>query len=120
MALVEDFRAQWARQDQDQDFINAAHTRHPESTYHLIVELAQRDHVQWPQYVGHWTGDEWKLGWVTRTVRTKGGVRFKAGDIVIYRDRDPEDPYVPECATVYSVRGQIDCAVRHWYLDVIV
>lgn len=123
MAVVDDFRAQWARQDQDQDFINLAFARldiedhrrrgpNAESTRMLIVELVHRDHVQYPQYKDYWAGDEWKLGTIRRTITTKGGTRFKAGDLVIFKDRDPLDPYVPECATAYSVRGQINCAIH--------
>lgn len=74
-----------------------------------IITLADARHAQYPQYVGHWDGGEWQIGVIHRRVRTKLGVAFEAGDVVLWRDqRDEENSYL----TAYSVRNEVDTAIN--------
>lgn len=109
----------------------AEEARMPASTVLLreeIVAEAQARHAQYPQYEGHWTGDEWVVVRVTKTIRTKMGVAFEQGDLSIARRETrtervaPRGAFLPyeqwpekEFATVYSRRNGIDTSVpaRH-------
>lgn len=64
--------------------------------------------AQYPQYSGHWEG--WRVGQVTRRVKTKMGVAFEAGDLALVapeRQRYQTRGYV----TAYSERNQIDTSI---------
>jgi hypothetical protein len=80
----------------------------------LIAE-ANRAHTRYPQYVGHW--DSWVVGTITRRVKTKGGVRFEAGDRVLVDPLRHDAAYSlsDESRSAYSWRGQVDVSVpREW------
>lgn len=81
----------------------------------LIAE-AEKHHEKYPQYRGHWSGPEWKLLLIRKDVKTKLGVAFRAGDVVLGKFND----HVIECgpyegqqsSTCYSRRNKCDTAVR--------
>ena len=73
-------------------------------TAHLIA-AADAAHAQYPQYAGHWDG--WVAMRATREVRTKGGVRVTAGEVVLV---DPATLTGGGSPIFHSSRGQIDAA----------
>lgn len=101
-----------------QEAVNAADMAcyTPALLRNLIVAAADEAHEMYPQYAGHWNGPEWQLGEVARQVRTKSGVAFRRGDIVIFRERTEEElRAIPETAgfvTAYSVRNGVDTSIR--------
>jgi hypothetical protein len=107
----------------------------PEVLEHLrraLITEAAAAHAQYPQYEGHW--DNWRVAEITRRVRTKMGVAFQAGDLVLVapqtttekvapRSRQPiayEDWPTKEFATAYSRRNGIDTAVPVPYVREVV
>ena len=95
---------------------------------------AEAKHAQYPQYVGHWDG--WRIAEITRTVRTKLGTAFEAGDLVLVSTTVREEripptgrgsagtPYadwpVKRFATAYSYRNGIDTSIPVEHLAEIV
>jgi hypothetical protein len=74
-----------------------------------IISQAEQDNAQWPQYKGHWRGDEWVLVKIKRRIRTKLGVAFEKGDVTIAkRDESVEHKGF---FTAYSLRNKIDTSV---------
>ncbi len=61
----------------------------------------------YPHYLGHW--DAWILVEITAQVRTKGGVAFEDGDVVLARPAGDDDS--PGFRTCYSYRNSIDTSV---------
>ena len=90
-------------------------THGPRSTIESLTALrrkeAEREHVAFAQYAGHWDG--WVLVEVTHDVTTKMGPAFRAGDLVIARpEGDPLDQEDQgQFRTCYSYRNGIDTAV---------
>lgn len=83
----------------------------------FIRDNARSAHRLYPQYEGEFDGAEWRLGRMRRGVATKGGERFAAGDVVMFKAPfDGWDYAVSRHATAYSVRGGI--AVEIWRHDV--
>lgn len=78
-----------------------------------VIEQAEAAHAQYPQYRGHWDGDEWVLVQFKRRVTTKLGDAFLPGDITLARMDDDTYP------TAYSLRNRIDTSVRHTDFAVI-
>lgn len=76
-----------------------------------LVAEAEHTHAQYPQYRNHWDG--YGLASITRRSKTKFGVAFEAGDIVLARpENNPADPYGGrESITCYSFRNGIDTSV---------
>jgi hypothetical protein len=86
-------------------------------TAHLRAEAAA-EHAQYPQYDGYW--DDWRLAEVTRRVKTKRGVAFEPGDLVLVSPEVRSEkvpprnaltvPYeqwpVKQFATAYSTRNK--------------
>jgi hypothetical protein len=85
---------------------------------------AESAHAQYPQYAGHWNG--WRIAEITRTVRTKLGVAFEVGDLVLVSPEVREDKVAPrgrnefadyadwpikQFATAYSYRNGCDTAI---------
>ena len=71
---------------------------------------AEAAHAQFPQYKGHWDG--WKLARITRRIRTKLGVAFEPGDVVLAKDETIPDPAGDQRAVVaYSFRNKADTSL---------
>ncbi len=84
---------------------------------------AEQAHARYPQYANHW--DDWRIAEITRRVRTKSGVAFERGDLVLvapttYTEKVPPrgQPFAEyhewperEFATAYSFRTGNDTAV---------
>jgi len=82
-----------------------------DATVRAIREIARQAHKDFPQYEGHWDGPEWSLAVVLRRVRTKAGVAFVRGELVIAKhDADPLDGH--QRAVAYSVNNRIDTVLR--------
>jgi hypothetical protein len=74
-------------------------------TVESIAKEAQRDHVMYPQYEGHWETDDWFLVRFTSEVETKLGGAFFPGDVTIaHLDEDHREGVL----TAYSRRNHID------------
>jgi hypothetical protein len=73
-----------------------------------VERAAEAAHASWPQYEGYWSGDRWQLGFIKRTTRTRMGVAFREGDVVLYRTREDALMYV----TAYSVRNGVETALE--------
>lgn len=81
----------------------------PVSARDAIVRLADAAHAEYPQYAGHWEGEEWQVGVIRRRVRTRAGIAFEPGDVVLWRiKRDEETRYL----TAYSVRHEVKTTVK--------
>ena len=79
-----------------------------------IIDTAARAHAQYPQYAGYWNGPEWKLVVVTRDVKTKMGLAFRAGDYTLARPDTaiPGDKPGAAYVTAYSVRNRINTRIK--------
>lgn len=67
---------------------------------------------EFPQYASHLNG--WRLGFIRSPVRTKLGLAFATGDVVLYRDQDERAIEVgcdPTFKTAYSVRNAVDTSI---------
>lgn len=84
-----------------------------------VVAEADRDHAQYPQYAGHWSGDEWVLVRFVRKVETKLGLAFAEGDLTIAKISDPKLGPGSVSATAYSRRNRIDTSVSHHDFEVV-
>lgn len=62
---------------------------------------------EYPQYKGHWDGDEWEVGTVTRRIETKMGVAFEAGDVTLVK----RPTFLGFSRTAFSFRNVVDTAV---------
>jgi len=78
----------------------------------LIVSIADALHSQYPQYKGHWDGPEWKLGRINRSVTTKLGVAFEAGDVILYKDGSELGG---QSFTAFSIRNNVDTVIVDSY-----
>lgn len=118
-----EIRAEWAAQDREQAGINtyAGWGYTAEQVKDAIVEIATDAHAEYPQYDGYWDGPEWVLAKITRRLRTKGGVRFERGDIVLVNltEREPQFPGDVVNPTAYSVRGRINVSTPSTYFRLI-
>jgi hypothetical protein len=96
-----------------------------------LVAEATEAFKRYPQYEGHWDG--WRVAEITRRVRTKLGVAFEAGDLVLVAPEThteripPRDPFeaaslpyedwpTKEFASAYSRRNGITTAVPVAYV----
>ena len=75
-----------------------------EAVRQSIIEAANAKHTQYPQYVGHW--DDFKLVRVKKTIKTKLGLAFVAGEVSIAKQEGTFKD-----VTVYSKRNGIDTLV---------
>ncbi len=75
-----------------------------ETIRQTLVAQAEAQLAQYPQYRGHWDG--WRVGRITRDVKTKLGVAFKRDDVVLYTD-DRGARFV----TAYSFRNRVDTSI---------
>ena len=83
----------------------------------LALEILKREirdeaasaHAQYPQYVGHWDGPEWRIARVTRRIKTKLGVAFEGCEFALVRERTPEEAELGITGyTAYSRSNGID------------
>ncbi len=74
----------------------------------VIRARANQAHSQWPQYAGHWDGDEWVLVQIECTVTTKLGQAFLPGELTIARKETLEGEPV-WCA--YSMANKCDTVI---------
>jgi hypothetical protein len=95
----------------------------PETVRSLVREKAAADHAQYPQYDGHWDGDEWAVVEILRDVTTKAGRSFDKGDLTIARRPEARSVNLdPDLATgwfAYSVRTKIDTWLRNEWVEVV-
>lgn len=84
-----------------------------------VKEGAETTHREFPQYEGHWDG--WIPVRVVRTVRTKMGVAFLAGDVSLMRPEDPKMRVIfgPRNPTVYSFRNKCDTSVPFGSVEIL-
>ncbi len=88
-----------------------------------VIRQADEAHARYPQYAGHWDGPEWFVVRITRTVKTKMGVAFEAGEITLAKHSriDPRDLAIvgprPLFVTAYSIRNKIDTSVQAAYVE---
>lgn len=88
-----------------------------------LVAEADTAHLQHPQYREHWGG--WRVAEVTRRIRTKLGVAFEPGDLVLVSPKTYDEKVAPSSrsilpyaewptktfGTAYSRRNGVDTAV---------
>jgi hypothetical protein len=86
-----------------------------------VREQAVAKHAQYPQYKGHWDGDEWFVVRLKRKVRTKMGVAFEKDELTIARDPDDRDREagLPISVCAYSVSNGIDTWVPVEWVEVV-
>jgi hypothetical protein len=95
-----------------QDAINAIQSG--EGAREYIGRAATVAHAAFPQYESHWSGEEWQVGVIGSRVRTKGGVAFERGDVILWHERTAEDICfaeqvgLPPHRTAYSIRTGVD------------
>lgn len=78
-----------------------------EDARECIRRAAAVAHTAFPQYEGHWIGEEWQVGVIGSRVRTKLGTAFEAGDVVLFK----REGYGNTETTAYSIRNGVDTAV---------
>lgn len=65
---------------------------------------------QYPQYKDH--ARTWALGFITAPTRTKRGIAFRTGDVVLYTTRDERMGDVTDgFVSAYSVRNGVDTSI---------
>lgn len=82
----------------------------------MIVTTAAEKHAAYPQYEGHWSGEEWQLGIVGEAIRTKLGLAFDAGDVVLYKLTSAQEMVQGSdgaFVTAYSVRNGVGTRIPH-------
>lgn len=50
-----------------------------------LIEQADRQNTDYPQYAGSFDGGEWQVAQISRDVENKFGLAFAAGDLVLAR-----------------------------------
>ncbi len=70
---------------------------------------AEKDHQQYPQYQGHWDG--WGLVQVTKKIKTKMGVAFEKGDIVLCNFAVRFGLKLEAYTTAYSFRNRCNTSI---------
>ena len=48
-----------------------------------LAAAAQEDHLQHPQYAGHWTGDDWTVMLAARDIRLHGRTILRQGEATL-------------------------------------
>lgn len=82
-----------------------------------LVNVANAQTAQWPQYRGHF--DAYRIGRITRDVKTKLGLAFRKGDVVIWTIGERDLGNGPEVTfTAWSVRNRCDTGVTRSCLEV--
>lgn len=82
-----------------------------------LVAVANAQNAQWPQYRGMFEG--YRIGRVTRTVKTKLGLAFEKGEIVIWNCESRDIGRGPEVSFVaYSVRNRCNTGLPRTMLEV--
>jgi hypothetical protein len=108
-STTSDFRAAWAMQDATQDAVNwVFETDGAEAAKAAILEAAALQLAAYPQYDGEFEPAGWELGRFDSDVRTKGGLRFAKGDVVVFKTRTGLGSVE---VTAYSLRGAVHCRV---------
>lgn len=82
----------------------------------MIVEAADEAHAAFGQYEGYWSGEEWQLGMITRATRTRLGLAFDAGDVVLYKLTTAQEMVQGSdgaFVTAYSMRNGVNTRVAH-------
>ncbi|MEK6443690.1 hypothetical protein [Pseudonocardia sp. T1-2H] len=74
---------------------------------------AEAAHAAYPQYLGHWT--DWTLVEITEHVRTKSGIAFEPGDLVLANPKRWDSMFV----TCYSYRNGVDTSVPSSFVRAI-
>lgn len=85
--------------------------RDPEVAVIIIQMVAEGVHARWPQFDGHWDGEDWRLGRIKYRVRTKSGAAFEPGDVVLHRRVDPAWQTGGH-DVAYSLRRGVDVALE--------
>ena len=78
----------------------------------VLVQMAEQQLAQYPQYRGHWNG--WQRVRVTRDLKTKLGLAFRAGDVVLMNPTSIHtSPNVRgEFVMCYSFRNKVDTSIK--------
>jgi hypothetical protein len=107
LTILSDYHARWAEQDREQELVNTAGTTSFALAERLARRFAEERHHALAQYADAW--DDWKLGRISRTVETKGGVRFVEGDLVLF---SVSYRFMQTEVHAYSVRGMCNVSLR--------
>jgi hypothetical protein len=77
----------------------------PERALAALKDDAVREHAAYPQYAGYF--DRYRLGRVTRRIKTKAGVAFEVGDLCIFAPTLHSDipGLASTCVDAYSNRN---------------
>ena len=81
-----------------------------------LLNQAENDLSHYPQYSGHWNG--WVLAKVTRDVKTKLGMAFRRGDLVLVEpdmsryERASDVALTQGFRTCYSHRNRVNTSVK--------
>jgi len=85
-----------------------------ESATKLTTEIrneASKEHAAFPQYAGHWDGPEWKLYIVRKLVKSKLGIAFLRGEVVLAKEEN-----IPELGGVrivaYSRSNRVNTVLK--------
>lgn len=81
--------------------------------YDRLLQQANEQNAEWPQYKGHWDG--WEVGVIRAEVRTKMGLAFARFDEVLYQPQ-PADPTL-EFVTAYSWRNKCDTSIQKYKVE---
>ena len=88
----------------------------------VLVAEAEAQNSKYPQYKGHWSGPEWKLFLIKKNVKTKMGLAFEKGEVVLGKvDALPIEsgPYIGQQSfTCYSSRNRIDTGLRACHVTI--
>lgn len=88
----------------------------------VLVAEAEAQNAKYPQYKGHWDGPEWKLFMIRKNVRTKMGLAFEKGEVVLGKVNSTpifSGPYAGQQSfTCYSAKNRIDTGLRACHVTI--
>ncbi len=89
-------------------------------THEELVVQAEEQLSRYPQYNGKFRTPGWKRLTITRQVRTKFGIAFEKGDVVIGRFEEFDDGETKQIRMfAYSWRNKISTLIKESHFKVI-
>ncbi len=83
-----------------------------------LIGAAASQMAAYPQYAGHFDG--YQVARATKTVKTKMGLAWNKGELLIYKTESRDIGRGPEiCFTAYSVRNRCDTGIPRACLEML-
>lgn len=90
-----------------------------EATHARLMDERKIALAEFPQYDGYHDPADWGLVRFRRSMTTKGGLRFAAGEVALARISAPDDDFPGDNFDAWSTRGRIHVLVPARYVTVV-